>query len=127
VKVNRIHHHSVNIEGRLDEAAAFYGDLLGLDVEPSRPDIPGIAGRWFRVGDAQLHLVDADAGTDSIRPTAAHVCLAVESIQDAVDRLDAAGVPYLTAAQGPVMQVFLADPSGNMVELQQDRAAGTVQ
>jgi glyoxylase I family protein len=124
MNVNRIHHHSVNVQGNLDEASAFYGDLLGLDVEPSRPDIPGVGGRWFRVGDAELHLVDADPGTAAIRPTDAHVCLAVDSIKDAVDRLDAAGVPYVTAAQGPVQQVFLADPSGNVIELQQDRAPG---
>jgi catechol 2,3-dioxygenase-like lactoylglutathione lyase family enzyme len=125
VKVTRIHHHSVNVQGRLDEASEFYADLLELEVEPSRPEIPGVGGRWFRVGDAEIHLVDADAGTATIRPTDVHVCLAVESIQDALDRLDAVGVPYLTAAQGPVQQVFLADPSGNVIELQQDRAPGT--
>lgn len=124
MKVRRILHHSVNVQGDLDGASAFYQDLLGLEVEPSRPDIAGVGGRWFRVGDAELHLVDADPGRGAIRPTDVHVCLAVESIDDAVRRLEQAGVSYVRSAQGPVAQVFLADPCGNVIELQQDRSTG---
>lgn len=74
--------------------------------------------------DAELHLVDADSGDDDIRPTDVHVCLAVDSIDDAIASLDRSDVLYLTTAQGPVMQVFLADPCGNVIELQQDRVPG---
>ena len=125
MKVRRILHHSVNAQGRLDDTAAFYSGVLGLESEPSRPDIAGVDGHWFRVGDAELHLVDADRGMGAIRPTDVHVCLAVESIAEAVSGLDAAGVAYFTLHQGPVTQVFLADPSGNVIELQEDRALGS--
>ena len=120
MKVRRILHHSVNVQGGLDQASAFYGNVLGLEVAP-RPDIAGVDGRWFRVGEGQIHLVDADPGSGPIRPADRHVCLAVESIDDATRQLDEFEVPYLTAAQGTVVQVFLVDPCGNVIELQEDR------
>jgi len=122
VRARHILHHSVNVHGGLDAAAAFYGGVLGLSIEPSRPVIPGIEGTWFRIGGSEIHLVDADLGNDAIRPTDVHVCLAVDDIDGAIRELDQANVPYRLASQGPVTQVFLADPSGNIIELQQDRS-----
>jgi glyoxylase I family protein len=121
MRARRILHHSVNVEGDLDEATAFYRDVLGLEVEPSRPDIPGVGGTWFRVGDAQIHLVDAPVAEGPIRSTDAHVCLAVDDIEAAIDALRAQGIEFRRTAQGSVTQVFLADPSGNMIELQERR------
>jgi glyoxylase I family protein len=121
VKARRILHHSVNVEGDLDEATAFYRDILGLEVEPSRPQIPGVDGTWFRVGDAQIHLVDAPVADAPIRSTDAHVCLAVDDIEAAIAALETEGIEYHRTAQGPVTQVFVADPSGNIIELQERR------
>jgi catechol 2,3-dioxygenase-like lactoylglutathione lyase family enzyme len=119
MKARRILHHSVNVEGELDAAEAFYTRVLGLEIEPGRPEIPGVGGRWLRVGDAEIHLVDAPVADASIRSTDAHVCLAVDDIGAAIASLDDAGIAYERAAQGPVVQVFLADPSGNIIELQE--------
>ena len=76
VNVTRTLHHSVNVEGHLDECVDFYRGLLRLPDE-DRPAIPGVGGHWFAAGDVQLHLVDADAGSDVIRPTGPHACFAV--------------------------------------------------
>ncbi|MHB1711914.1 MAG: VOC family protein [Acidimicrobiales bacterium] len=126
MRVTRVLHVSVNTalatEG-LDAARRFYGGTLGLASVP-RPEIPGIDGLWFSVGDAQLHLVDTatsvdDGGAD---PTANHFCIAVEDLLAAIDELEAAGIPYVRGAQGDVVQIWLADPIGNTIELQQDQA-----
>jgi catechol 2,3-dioxygenase-like lactoylglutathione lyase family enzyme len=119
VKARRILHHSVNVEGDLDAAESFYTEVLGLEIEPDRPEIPGVGGRWFRVGDAQIHLVDAPIADAPIRSTDAHVCLAVDDIGAAIASLERAGIAYERAAQGSVVQVFIADPAGNIVELQE--------
>jgi glyoxylase I family protein len=119
MKARRILHHSVNVEGDLDAAEEFYTGVLGLEIEPSRPEIPGVGGRWLRVGDAEIHLVDAPIADAPIRSTDAHVCLAVDDIAAAIASLDEAGIAYERAAQGSVVQVFLADPAGNIVELQE--------
>jgi len=123
VKVTRTLHHSVNVMGQLDEAVAFYQRLLGLDSD-ARPEIPGVAGHWFDAGNAQLHLVDADAGsgsgTQSIQPTGPHVCFAVEDLPAAVAELEESGIPYVQGAQGTVVQIWFVDPAGNTIEIQQD-------
>ena len=124
MKVTRTLHHSVNVEGRLDECTAFYRSLLDLPDE-SRPTIPGVDGHWFAAGDVQLHLVDADAGTGAIQPTGPHVCFAVEDLDAAIAELERDGIPYLRGAQGPVVQIWFADPAGNTIEIQQEPGTTT--
>jgi len=124
VRVTRTLHHSVNVEGRLDECTAFYSRLLHLPDE-SRPTIPGVGGHWFAAGDVQLHLVDADAGTDTVQPTGPHVCFAVEDLDAAIAELERDGIPYLRGAQGPVVQIWFADPAGNTIEIQQEPGTTT--
>lgn len=119
MKVTRILHHSVNVHARLDESVAFYRDVLELGPAP-RPPIPGIDGAWFELDDAQVHLVDADVGEHPIRPTDVHVCFAVEDLDAAVAELHQRGVDHVRGGQGDLVQIWIADPSGNIIELQQD-------
>jgi catechol 2,3-dioxygenase-like lactoylglutathione lyase family enzyme len=123
MRLTRILHHSVNVEGGLADAEDFYRRLLSLD-DLSRPEIPGVDGHWFAIGDAQVHLVDAPAGSGPIRPTGPHVCFGVEDIDAAVAELEAEGIDYTRGAQGSTVQIWIADPSGNTIELQQDPAVG---
>jgi catechol 2,3-dioxygenase-like lactoylglutathione lyase family enzyme len=123
VKVTRTLHHSVNVEGQLDETVAFYRRLLELDDE-SRPVIPGVDGHWFAAGQIQLHLVDADEGPQAIKPTGPHVCFAVEDLAAAIAELEESGIPYVEGAQGAVVQIWFVDPAGNTIEIQQDTAVG---
>jgi catechol 2,3-dioxygenase-like lactoylglutathione lyase family enzyme len=120
MNITRILHASVNVEHRLDPTAAFYASVLGLDPA-ARPNIPGIAGQWFSVGDAQVHLVDAPhRGAPQIDPTGPHVCFGVQDFDAALTELDAAGIPYERAMQGSVPQAWITDPSGFTIELQPD-------
>jgi catechol 2,3-dioxygenase-like lactoylglutathione lyase family enzyme len=119
VKVTRMLHHSVNVEGELAQSVEFYQRLFGMPDE-ARPRIPGIEGHWFGAGNAQLHLVDAPAGAGPIRPAGPHVCFAVADLEDAIVELDQAGVPYVRGAQGTTIQIWFADPAGNTIEIQQD-------
>ena len=119
MKVTRTLHHSFNVEGHLIECTEFYQRLLGL-ADDARPVIPGIDGHWFGAGNAQLHLVDADPGPNVIKPAGPHVCFAVADLDEAVAELDRAGIPYVEGAQGPVVQIWFADPAGNTIEIQQD-------
>lgn len=118
MRVTRILHHSVNVEGHLSECEAFYRrlSLPGL----SRPHIAGVEGRWLSAGPAQVHLVDAPQGASEIRPTGPHVCFGVEDLDSAIAELERDGVPYVQGAQGDVVQIWVADPAGNTIELQQD-------
>jgi catechol 2,3-dioxygenase-like lactoylglutathione lyase family enzyme len=123
MKVTRILHVSVNVTGALESTRDFYADRLELGSAP-RPTIPGVAGHWFSVGAAQLHLVDAPHhGAPAIDPTGPHVCFGVEDLDAAVRELDDASIPYEQGRQGDTLQIWITDPSGFTVELQQDPGA----
>jgi catechol 2,3-dioxygenase-like lactoylglutathione lyase family enzyme len=113
---------SLNVQGGLDETRRFYADVLGLG-DRARPEIPGVGGHWHALGDAELHLVDADCRGAGIDPTGPHFCVFVEDLDGAIDELEARGIEYVRGAQGDVVQIWIADPTGHTVELQQDRAS----
>lgn len=120
MNVVRVNHVSLNCHGKLDETRRFYADLFGL-TSAGRPEIPGIGGHWLRVGDAQLHLVDAAASGTGIDPVGDHWCVEVDDLDAARAELTAAGVEMVEGAQGPVVQIWIRDPAGRTLELQQAR------
>ena len=122
MRVTRFHHVSVNTnDADLDDMVGFYRDVLGLG-DRARPDIPGIPGHWHEVGDQELHLVGAPPSGDSIDTTGHHYCVAVDDLDGAIAELDARGIDYVRAVQGDdVVQIWINDPAGNTIELQQDR------
>jgi catechol 2,3-dioxygenase-like lactoylglutathione lyase family enzyme len=123
MKVTRFHHVSVNChDATLDEMVAFYGGLLELDDVP-RPDIPGVGGHWHAVGDQQLHVVAAPPRGTPIDSTGNHYCVAVADLDAAIAELEARGIPYQRGVQNEsVVQIWINDPAGNTLELQQEIA-----
>ena len=120
MKVTSIQHTSVNTSGKLGETHRFYADVLGLGLAP-RPEL-GVDGYWFDAGGgAQVHLIDAAPFGSGIDPIGNHYCLTVDDLDGAVAELEDAGVEHMKFGDGPDAQVFLADPAGNTIELQQDR------
>jgi catechol 2,3-dioxygenase-like lactoylglutathione lyase family enzyme len=123
MKVTRFHHVSVNChDATLDDMVAFYGGLLELDDVP-RPDIPGVGGHWHAVGDQQLHVVAAPPRGTPIDSTGNHYCVAVADLDAAIAELEARGIPYQRGVQNEsVVQIWINDPAGNTLELQQEIA-----
>jgi catechol 2,3-dioxygenase-like lactoylglutathione lyase family enzyme len=123
MKVTRFHHVSVNSNGTpLESMVDFYRDVLGLD-DKARPEIPGIPGHWHAVGDQELHLVGAPPRGTTIDSTGHHYCVAVTDLDAAVAELEARGIEFERAVQGPgTVQIWITDPAGNTIELQQDPA-----
>jgi catechol 2,3-dioxygenase-like lactoylglutathione lyase family enzyme len=134
IKVVELHHHGIRIgttSEEVDKARQFYGEVLGLETDSHRPNIPTIPGFWMYVGQgdntAQIHLMGARGKSPMARsekedPTLPHVALAVEDIQEARKELDQRGIWYWSI-QGLVGQnsdqVFVQDPFGNVIELHQ--------
>jgi catechol 2,3-dioxygenase-like lactoylglutathione lyase family enzyme len=134
IKVLELHHHGIRIgkePEEVDKARQFYTEVLGLQTDSGRPNIPGIPGFWMYVGQGdnttQIHLMGAVgrspmARSDKEDPTIPHVALAVEDIAEAKKELDARGIWYWQI-QGLVGQysdqVFVRDPFGNVIELHQ--------
>ena len=124
MKITRFHHVSVNCNDTpLDDMVSFYGGLFGLDSK-ERPVIPGVPGQWFAVSDQELHVVGAPPRGTAIDSTGNHYCIAVEDLDAAIAELQERHIPYERAVQGAgTVQIWINDPAGNTIELQQDRAA----
>jgi catechol 2,3-dioxygenase-like lactoylglutathione lyase family enzyme len=126
VKITGVLHASVNVTGSLDAASEWYRQVLGLETT-WRPQIDGVPGAWFAIDDVvQMHLVgSANRADRPIDPSAHHVCLGVEDLEAAVAELDAGEIPYLRGEQNHngvvVPQIFVTDPAGNVIELQEDK------
>jgi catechol 2,3-dioxygenase-like lactoylglutathione lyase family enzyme len=126
VKVTKFHHVSVNRhDAELDDMVSFYSGLFGLESK-DRPEIPGVPGHWFRVSDQELHVVGAPPRGTDIDSTGNHYCVAVEDLDQAIAELDEKQIPYQRAIQGAgTVQIWVIDPAGNTIELQQDRSSST--
>jgi len=123
MKITRFHHVSVNTNSTpLDAMVGFYRDVLGLS-DLARPQIPGIPGHWHAVGDQELHLVGAPPNGTPIDSTGHHYCVAVTDLDAAIAELDEQGIVYQRGVQGAgTVQIWIIDPAGNTIELQQDPA-----
>jgi catechol 2,3-dioxygenase-like lactoylglutathione lyase family enzyme len=134
IKVVELHHHGIRIGTQpqeLEQARQFYTDVLGLENDADRPNIPGVPGFWIYVGQGdqttQIHLLGATGQSPIARsaqedPTLPHVALAVEDIEEARKELERRGI-WHWSIQGLVGansdQVFVRDPFGNVIELHQ--------
>ena len=118
-----IHHVQVTVPSdRLEDARAFYRDVLGLPAG-DRPTGAGWRpnGVWFDLPDGrQLH-VGVEDGVER-KPTRAHAAYAVADLPAALERLRAAGCECQTDDEPhvPVIPGWrrfqTRDPFGNQLE-----------
>jgi len=116
---SRVHHVSFPVSD-LERARAFYEGVLGLEEIP-RPEM-GLGGKWYRVGDAEIHIIvtpeGADVGTRSagLTPLGPHTAFQVDDYAKTLEALEARGVEVLkTSAENG--QLWIRDPDGNVFEL----------
>jgi glyoxylase I family protein len=117
--IRAIHHVSV-IVADTDRALAFYRDVLGLEVDPERPDL-GYPGAWLKVGDRQIHLLelpnpDPVEGRPAHGGRDRHLAMTVGDLDRLARRLDAAAIRYTRSRSGR-RALFCRDPDANALEL----------
>jgi catechol 2,3-dioxygenase-like lactoylglutathione lyase family enzyme len=102
----------------LDESVRFYKELFGMEELPA-PGFP-FPVRWLRVGDLQLHLFQSDESA----PSGHHFGLDVNDFEAAYEKAREMGVQekegyFSNVYELPdgAVQLYLRDPSGNMVEV----------
>jgi len=114
-----IHHVSL-IVADTERALVFYRDLLGLDVDPTRPSL-GYPGAWLKLGDQQIHLLElpnpdpvdarpAHGGRDR------HLALSVTDLDAVTKLLEAAEIDFTLSRSGR-RALFVRDPDANALEL----------
>jgi catechol 2,3-dioxygenase-like lactoylglutathione lyase family enzyme len=102
----------------LDESERFYTELVGAEriVSPNF----GMPVRWLRVGSVQIHLLHAAEGGGG----PGHFGITVDDLASVYERARARGVfdaavngHYFWELPDGVVQLYLRDPSGNLVEV----------
>jgi glyoxylase I family protein len=115
MRIAGIHHYSVLVPD-LEQAVAFYRDVLGLREIALPPTFgpAGVEARWFEVGSQQLHLLPGEADVPSRR----HIALRVESAADARMALAERGIDLHETVPIPgADRFFISDPAGNRIEI----------
>src|SRR3954454_21468989 len=113
----RINHVSINALN-LQESVDFYVDLLG--AEPIATPNFGIPVQWLALGNTQLHLFERD-----VTPTSHHhLGITVDDVEPVYRAAERRGAfdrdtfrNHLVELPGDVVQLYVRDPAGNLVEL----------
>lgn len=113
----RINHVSINARD-LGRSVAFYEELLGAE-RLTTPNF-GLPVQWLALGETQLHVFEKD-----LEPTSHHhLGISVDDLEPAyraAERWDAfddeAFGNRLVELPGDVVQLYVRDPAGNLVEL----------
>jgi len=118
-EITGIHHASVVVSD-LPRALRFYVDVLGIEVDTSRPSMP-FDGAWLQLGDQQIHLLqlpnpDPVAARPEHPGRDRHTALKVRGMEAVVSRLEQAGIAMAHSRSGR-RAVFCRDPDGNGIEL----------
>ena len=117
--VNAIDHSSL-IVADTAKALEFYMDILGLELDDSRPDL-GYPGAWLQLANGQIHLLEV-ANPDPVenRPEHGgrdrHLALQVSDLTEIIQRLEKAGITYSKSKSGRAA-LFCRDFDSNAIEL----------
>jgi glyoxylase I family protein len=117
-RIRAIHHVSL-VVADTGRALSFYRDLLGLEVDPKRPDL-GYPGAWLRLGDQQIHLLelpnpDPVTGRPAHGGRDRHLAVTVGDLEWLTRRLDEMQATYTLSRSGR-RALFCRDPDGNALE-----------
>lgn len=111
--------HSSVIVADTARALTFYCDLLGLELDTSRPDL-GYPGAWLKVGTQQIHLLELP-NPDPVddRPVHGgrdrHIALQVTDLKTLVEKIQQAGIDVSLSKSGR-KAAFCRDYDGNAIE-----------
>ncbi|MEQ9257610.1 MAG: VOC family protein [Roseovarius sp.] len=134
-----LHHINISTE-RVEEMAAFYRDVLGLedtdeDVPALRMDENVYAGDVAFLSDGHIHLhiarKDVQAGFRTgqiVNPVlAGHIAYRTEDLAGWKAHLEASGVPYSDWSNSAVAgwsQIYFYDPDGVVIEVHEVTGEG---
>lgn len=113
---NRINHVSISARN-LQESVDFYVDLLGAEPIPT-PNF-GLPVQWLALGRTQLHLFERDVPP----PSHHHLGITVDDLEPVHRAAERRGAfdrqafgHHLVELPGDVVQLYVRDPAGNLVE-----------
>jgi len=130
IEITDINHVSI-VSKDMQASKHFYCDILGM-VEVPRPHTFRLGGKWFRKGNAEIHLI---ALSDAAQPPgdlpshpdgrldgaqARHIGFAVADMDEVLRVLRAHNIPVVVGPRprgDGAIQTYCFDPDGHLVEL----------
>lgn len=118
-------HHASLLVSDLEKSLGFYCDLLGMQIDSSRPEMKFL-GAWLKVGEnQQIHLLQLpNPDPVEARPEHAgrdrHTAFHIKNIETLKKILKKAGITYTLSSSGREA-LFCRDPDGNGLEFIQRR------
>jgi len=120
IKFKGIDHHSV-ISSDLQLTRHFYETILGLKINPNRPQKLPFDGVWFEVGQQAIHILQlSNPDATSQRPEHGgrdrHVALVIEELEPLLQQLKKHDIQFTQSKSGRAA-IFLRDPDDNAIEV----------
>lgn len=128
MRINALDHFNL-ITGRIDETAAFYAAVLGLERRDGPPPFPSRLVQWMHddAGRAVVHINHTDCPRAFDRevmpgePTGAihHIAFTCSGFAELIARLEARGLACFVNSIESIglRQVFVTDPNNVVLEL----------
>lgn len=123
--------HAALLVSDVERSRYFYGQVLGMEEVP-RPSNFDFPGAWFRKGRAELHLIGAADpnrvaqiyhgynAAEMSHGFGTHIAFQVDDLEAAQRHLSEQNVPLVGGPRprgDGVMQMYVRDPDGYIVEL----------
>ena len=114
--------HASVLATDLEESAAFYEDVFGMERVPA-PNFPEVEVVWLRVGDLTLHLFEREMEPAKYYHVGIHVDDFESVYRAAIERDlvsdfdDADDLPTIYELPEGAVQMYVDDPAGNLVEV----------
>jgi catechol 2,3-dioxygenase-like lactoylglutathione lyase family enzyme len=117
MKSRRIHHVQITIApDEVEQARAFYCDVLGLEEVEKPEELKPRGGFWLVLADQQIHVGVEDRHGQ--KPTKAHIAYQVDDLNAWRQRLEAVGIHINESVPISGFARFeFRDPFGNRVEM----------
>ena len=117
-QISQFHHASLIVKDT-EPSLRFYRDLLGLELDHTRPDL-GYPGAWLKIGDQQIHLLELP-NPDPVenRPQHGgrdrHLAFRIDDLSGLVETLEKSKIDFTLSKSGR-KALFCRDPDGNALE-----------
>lgn len=134
--IKRLNHVSIAVSS-VDDALAFYRDMLGLECsEPITLDDRQLKVVFVKIGDTELELLEPTSQDNTVTrflerrgPGLHHICLEVDDIEAAMDEMMARGAEFVDpepkpGAVGRVAFILPDVARGVLVELNEPEHSG---
>ncbi|MFT4032794.1 MAG: VOC family protein [Siphonobacter sp.] len=114
-----VKHNHIGLQVKdIQASIKFYGEFLGLERIEVPDNLKAIRA-WFKIGaDQQIHLLAGRTEPVNNDRNGTHFAVFVASIEKAETYINSKNMPYHSQVRfDGVKQIYLADPDGYLVEL----------